>query len=181
VRDPERDEPALVALARQGDRQAFRSLVRAHQEALYAFALRLVLDEADAMDLVQETFIAAWKGLARFRGESRLSTWLYGIALRKAETSRRGARRRMAREATWAREHFDADSVRRAMPEAVIDLERALVELPVRMRTALVLHCIHGWTQREVAEAMGVAEGTVKAHVHAARRLLKEKLNRERS
>lgn len=128
------------------------------------------------MDLTQETFLEAWRGLDRFREASRLSTWLIGIVTRKAKERWRKQERRERRERSYAESSFDEAAVRRAMPEARVDLERAISELPPRMRTALVLHCIEGLPQSEVATIMRVAEGTVKAHVHAARRHLKERL-----
>lgn len=125
------------------------------------------------MDVTQDAFVEAWRSIGRFRGESAFSTWLHGIALRKARETWRRSSRRERRESAFAEE-----AIQRAMPGAAIDLERALQELPPRMRAALILHTIEGLPQKEVARVMGIAQGTVKAHVHNARRLLKEKLDR---
>lgn len=163
----------LVRAARSGDRSGFRELVRANQARVYAFALRLTGEEADAMDLTQDVFVEAWRSIARLRDDSAFSTWLHGIAVRKARETWRRNSRRARRETAFAEE-----AIQRAMPGAAIDLERALQELPPRMRAALILHAIEGLPQQEVARVMGIAEGTVKAHVHTARKLLKEKLDR---
>jgi RNA polymerase sigma-70 factor (ECF subfamily) len=168
-------EAELVRSLRAGSREAFREFVQVHQEHVFALALRLTGDEHDAMDLTQETFIKAWLAVSRFRGESRLSTWVHGIVVRLARQQWRTRKRRDARERRWARERYQ-DALREAMPEASIDLECAIAELSPRMRMALVLHCIEGLPQKEVARLMGVAEGTVKAHIHSARRALQEKL-----
>lgn len=125
------------------------------------------------MDLTQEVFVEAWRSIGRFQDNSALSTWLHGIALRKARDTWRRNGRRTRRETAFAEE-----AIQRAMPGTAIDLERALQELPPRMRAALILHAIEGLPQKEVARVMGIAEGTVKAHVHNARKLLKEKLDR---
>ena len=168
-------EAAWIRRARAGDPGAFRAIVAAHSERVYGLALRLMGDESDAMDLVQDVFVQAWDGLDRFRGASSLLTWLQGMTVRMARQRWRRRKRRADREDRYVRERYLA-AVRAAMPEAMIDLERAMADLPVRMRTALVLHCIEGFPQREVAELMGISEGTVKAHVHAARKALEEKL-----
>lgn len=170
-------EADLLRRIRDGDRSAFRTLVEAHRERIYSLSLRLMDGEDEAMELTQDVFIEAWKGVKRFRHDARVSTWLHGIAVRLARKRWRSGARRVAREERYATEHQDG-AVRRAMPEASIDLEHAISALPSRMRMALVLHCIEGLPQREVARLMGVAEGTVKAHVHSARKLLQERLSR---
>lgn len=159
--------------AERGD--AFRRIVEAHEERVYALALRLTASADDAMELTQDTFLVAWRSMDRFRGDSQLSTWLLGITVREARGRWRSLMRRMRREDRYARERYE-NEVRRAMPEASIDLERAIGRLPERMRCALVLHCIEGLPQKDVAQLMGVAVGTVKAHVHAAREELKQRL-----
>lgn len=169
-------EALLRARVVSGDRSAFSEVVRAHQDRVYAFTLRLTGDENDALDLLQDVFVAAWGGIHGFRGDSTLSTWLHGIAVRLGKAHWRRSERRDERERAYARDRFE-QAVCRAMPEARIDLEHALQELPPRMRMALVLHCIEGRPQKEVASIMGVAEGTVKAHVHKARSALKEMLD----
>ena len=156
-------------------RDAFRRIVEAHEERVYALALRLTASPDDAMELTQDTFLTAWRAMGTFRGESHLSTWLLGITVREARRRWRGLMRRIRREDRYARERYDHE-VGRAMPGASIDLERAIGMLPERMRCALVLHCIEGLPQKEVARLMGVAVGTVKAHVHAAREELKQRL-----
>ena len=160
---------------RRGDRRVFRALVDQHQERLYAFALRMMGNEDAALELVQDVFVAAWKGAKNFRGDCAASTWLHGIAVRRARHQWRSSARRERREEAWASEQY-ATAVRRSMPEAHIELERALQRLPPRMRAVVVLHCIEGRPQREVGAMLGIAEGTVKAHVHKARTILRRHL-----
>lgn len=177
-RKPERVGPSDGELrdgVLAGDPACFRELVAAHQRRLYAFALRLMGTEAAAMDLTQDVFVEAWRGMRRFRGDSSLSSWLHGIAVRLAKQRWRRWGRREKREREYAGWAYDA-AVQRSMAGASIDLERGIARLPPRMRTALVLHCIDGLPQKEVAAVMGIAEGTVKAHIHKARAALKEML-----
>jgi RNA polymerase sigma-70 factor (ECF subfamily) len=164
----------LIARARQGDSAAFRALYEMNVRRVYALALRLVTDRSEAEELTQDVFVAAWRQLNRYRGDALFSTWLHGITVRLARQRLRGLLRRRRREEGLAAGYIDA--VSRAMPTADIDLERELASLPRRMRTALILHAVEGYTQAETAALMGIAEGSVKAHVHRARELLHERM-----
>jgi RNA polymerase sigma-70 factor, ECF subfamily len=167
---------SLVRRARAGDATAFRSLYDAHVGRVHALSLRLMTDGAEAEELTQDVFVAAWRQLDSYRGDARFSTWLHGITVRLSRQRLRGLLRRRAREERYACDHVGAVST--ALPTTDPELERVLAELPRRMRTALVLHAIEGYTQAETGELMGIAEGTVKAHVHRARALLQERLGR---
>ena len=166
------EEERLIGLARSGDETAFRSLYEIHHRRVHALTLRLVGDAAEAEELTQDVFVAAWRGLPEYRGAGRFSTWLHGIAVRRSRHRWRGILRRWRRDDDLARVTY-ARAVTAAMPLADADLEAAVAGLPPRMRTALVLHAIHGYSQAETAALMRIAEGTVKAHVHRARELLR--------
>lgn len=165
----------LIRSARAGDTSAFRSLYENHVRRVHALSLRLMTDAAEAEELTQDVFVAAWRRLSDYRGDARFSTWLHGITVRLARMRLRGLLRRRRHEGRLMPDYLDAVSA--AMPAANLDLERALGTLPRRMRTALVLHAIEGYTQAEVARLMGIAEGSVKAHVHRARMLLHERMS----
>jgi RNA polymerase sigma factor (sigma-70 family) len=167
----------LIERARRGDDAAFRALFETHVGRVHALSMRLMVDVAEAEELTQDAFIAAWRRLGAFRGDARFSTWLHGITVRLARQRFRSLFRRRGHEARFARDYMDAVVV--AMPAADVDLERALASLPRRMRTALVLHAMEGYTQAETAALMNIAEGTVKAHVHRARALLQERMDRD--
>ena len=132
----------------------------------------------EARELVQDTFIHAWEALARFRGESSLTTWLHRIAVNALLERRRRDQRRTARVSLVE----DEDDVERA-PSAggfvaptdvatAIDLERAIAALPPGVRRAFVLHEVEGYTHEEVAGMTGLATGTLRAQLHRARQLL---------
>ena len=173
-------DQALVAAAQAGDADAVTALVQRYQTRIYNFALALTGNAADAEDLAQETFIRAFRGLHRFRGDSAFRNWLYRIAANAAHTLR-GARLR--RSAVWdARLEADdvaerqlaaaGDSVeRQAIRRQAID--RALAALPAGLRTAVVLHDVEGLEYHEIAEAMDVPIGTVMSRIFRARRRLR--------
>jgi RNA polymerase sigma-70 factor (ECF subfamily) len=140
---------------------------------LYCVALRLVGNAADAEDLLQEIFLAAHRKLDTFRGESALGTWLYRLATNLCLDHLR-SRSGRSRQVTDALDDeaglMDTSSVTLAEQTVTrMDLERALARLPEGCRAAFVLHDIEGLEHREVAEVLGVAEGTSKSQVHKAR------------
>jgi len=176
------DELALVERCRQGDLGAFEEVYRTHSGRLYSVAYRMVGNAADAEDLLQEIFLAAHRKLESFRGESALGTWLYRLAVNLCLDYLR-SRTGRAIQVTDALddEHPMADTASRGLAERTVtkmDLERALAQLPEGCRMAFVLHDIEGLEHREVAEAMGIAEGTSKSQVHKARLRLRALLTK---
>lgn len=165
-----------VEAARQGDVRAFQRVFEAHHRAVYAVALRMTADEGDAMDVVQDVFIAAWRHLPNFRGESTIRTWLLGITIRLALQAKRKILRLRHREDVFAVQSAWRGEITPSQGWS-IDLERAIATLPERIRAAIVLHCIYGYSQAETARIMGSAEGTIKAQVHRGRQLLREALH----
>lgn len=166
-------EVALVERCRRGDLGAFEELYRLHAGRLYSVALRLVGNAADAEDLLQEIFLAAHRKLDTFRGESALGTWLYRLATNLCLDHLR-SRSGRSRQVTDALDDeaglMDTSSMSLAEQTVTrMDLERALARLPEGCRAAFVLHDIEGLEHREVAEVLGVAEGTSKSQVHKAR------------
>jgi RNA polymerase sigma-70 factor (ECF subfamily) len=166
-----------IARAAAGDQTAFRSLFDEHVRRVHALSLRLMGDTADAEELTQDVFVAAWRQLEKYRYEGSFITWLHGIAVRMSRQRWRGLLRRRARHELLAGCEYTA-AVEVMMPTADVELERALASLPQRMRTALVLHAIEGYSQAETAALMRVSTGAVKAHVHQARKQLKERMER---
>lgn len=169
--------------ARDGDVQAFERLYRAHVARIYALALRMTTDPARAEDLTQDAFVRAWDRLSSFRGDSAFGTWLHRLAVNVVLGDLR-ARGRWQEEGLEDKEADPQDPAkdRRELrtpptrPGEKVDLERAVAELPPRARTVLVLHDIEGYRHREIAELTGVTEGTSKAQLSRARRLLREAL-----
>ena len=167
------DELALVDRCRSGDLAAFEELYRAHAGRLYSVALRLLGNAADAEDLLQEIFLAAHRKLDTFRGEAALGTWLYRLATNLCLDhlrSRAGRSSQITDALDDAPGLFDsATSTLAEQTVTRMDLERALARLPEGCRAAFVLHDVQGLEHREVAEILGIAEGTSKSQVHKAR------------
>jgi len=170
-------EGALVQRACAGDVRAFERLYREHVGRVYGLCLRMTRDPAMAEDCTQETFINAWKALARFETRSPLATWLHRIAVNAALAKRRKAAPvespleddEETVESDWTLE----------TPLEVNEIEAAIERLPDGARDVLVLHAIYGYSHIEAAEMLGVAEGTCKAQLHRARSLLRERLGVE--
>lgn len=177
------DEVALIERCRNGDLGAFEELYRTHAGRLYSVALRLLGNPADAEDLLQEIFLAAHRKLDTFRGESALGTWLYRLATNLCLDhlrSRSGRSRQLTDPIDDEQGLFDLGSSTLAEQTVTkMDLERALARLPEGCRAAFVLHDIEGLEHREVAEVLGVAEGTSKSQVHKARLKLRGMLGQK--
>ena len=167
------DEMALVERCRQGDLSAFEEVYRAHAGRLYSVAYRMLGNPADAEDLLQEVFLSAHRKLETFRGDSALGTWLYRLATNLClDYLRSRAGRTNQLTDALDDEPGLADVGSRGLADRVVtrmDLERALTKLPGGCRAAFVLHDIEGLEHREVAEVLGIAEGTSKSQVHKAR------------
>src|SRR5215475_9330798 len=172
-------EGALVQRACAGDVRAFERLYREHVGRVYGLCLRMTRDPAVAEDCTQETFINAWKALARFETRSSLATWLHRIAVNVVL-----ARRRKATVVVDSQLDDDDGEIIETewtleTPLEVNEIEAAIERLPEGARDVLVLHAIYGYSHVEAAEMLGVAEGTCKAQLHRARSLLREKLGVE--
>jgi RNA polymerase sigma-70 factor, ECF subfamily len=169
------EDMALVERCRSGDLAAFEELYRAHAGKLFSVACRMVGNPADAEDLLQEIFLSAHRKLDGFRGDSALSTWLYRLATNHCLDHLRSRAARM-NQVTDALDDEPGQAAGRSLAEQTVtkmDLERALARLPEGCRAAFVLHDVQGLEHREVAEVLGVAEGTSKSQVHKARQRLR--------
>lgn len=166
-----------VRRAQDGDPEAFRALYQAHAGRVYALCLRLTGREQEAVEHTQDVFIRVWERLASFRGESAFTTWLHRLTVNEVLQARRSAGRRSARLT------LEDDAVLQRHPgpapaAPARDLEQALAALPPGARTVFVLHDVEGYQHEEIARLTGIAEGTSKAQLHRARRLLRENLDR---
>ena len=179
------DRPA-VDRARAGDTGAFEVLVVRYQARIVNYASAMVHDAGGAEDVAQETFVRAWRGLGRFRGESSFKTWLYSIATNIARThlGRRGRQARIAdRSLDDDAEPLRAGDVPSGAPDAETSLiaresiDRALAELPAEMRLALVLRDVEGLDYKEIAGVTGAPIGTVESRIFRARRRLRTLLH----
>jgi RNA polymerase sigma-70 factor (ECF subfamily) len=175
------EEMAVVERCRHGDLAAFEELYKAHAGKLFSVACRMLGNPADAEDLLQEIFLSAHRKLDGFRGESALGTWLYRLATNHClDYLRSRAARTNQLTDTLDDERGPIESGGGRLAEGSItkiDLERALAQLPEGCRAAFVLHDVQGLEHREVAEALGIAEGTSKSQVHKARLRLRSLLS----
>lgn len=174
--DREVDTGALVARARKGDVGAFEALYRANASRVFGICMRMASSRDEAEGWSQQIWVRVWERLGTFRAESRFSTWLHRLAVNLILDRKRSEARRVERrakvESMWTeRKSFDHR-------EDMLDLQKAVDELPDRARTVFLLYDVEGYKHREIAERLGVAEGTVKAHLHRARRMLREALSR---
>lgn len=174
----------LVARAKAGDRKAFEDLVRGTYEKVHGLALRLTGNEHDADDVVQDTYVRAFNGLRRFRGDARFSTWLHRITANSASNL-------LSRRSRHRRRHHDLDEVveladHRPEHDPALNaeiaatgsrLERALDHLPSRLRNVVVLRDLHGMSHREIAEELDITESAAKVRLHRARIRLRELLS----
>ena len=179
---PRAAELDLVERCRRGDLGAFEELYRAHSGRLFSLAVRMLGNPADAEDLLQEIFLSAHRKLDSYRGEAALGTWLYRLAMNQILDH---VRSRAARTGQLTDGLDDASlladaSGHRLADRAIdrIDLERALLELPDGCRAAFVLHDVEGLEHKEIAQVLGIAEGTSKSQVHKARLRLRGLLGR---
>ncbi len=176
-----RPDEALVAAARDGDRAAFEELVRATTADTYTLALRLVGNEEDARDVVQEAYLRAYRSIGRFRGDAAFSTWLYRITANCASTSL-GRRRRhrheaLAEDALLVDETPERDPELQAAAGAWRDeLTEALAELPPRLRAVVVLRDVYDLPHEAIAAELGISVSAAKVRLHRARRRLRERL-----
>lgn len=168
---PTRDRTLVERIVRGRDESAFRELYRRHTPRLYQFVLRMMGgDELEAEDVVQDTWMRATRSMAEFRWESRFGTWLTGIGLNLC-------RNRLRANGRWTDLSETAVGWTRPRPDdARIDLERAIAMLPAGSRTVLILHDIEGFKHAEIAERLGVTEGTSKSQLFSARRALRRLL-----
>lgn len=163
---------SLVSRAQRGEVAAFEALYRTHVGRVHGLCRRLLGDWHLAEEVTQEVFVRAWRRLASFRVEASFGTWLHRIAVNRAIEVWRARSRREARE-NGLDEALEYPAAAAAVgPERLLDLERAIAALPPRARLVFVLHDVEGWAHEEIATAVGIAEGTSKAQLHRARRLL---------
>ena len=166
-----------VALAARGDSSAFERLYRTHVNRIHNLTRRM-LGSHEADEVTQDIFVRTWQKLGQFRGDAAFSTWLHRLAVNVVFNEQRTTSRRERRVTPAADPAVLEQNPRGPLEVSSIDLERAIAELPDGAREVFVLFDIEGYGHGEIAELTGIAEGTSKAQLFRARRLLQEKLER---
>jgi len=166
----------LVERAAGGDAEAFEELYRENINRVYLLCLRMCGDPSHAEELAQEAFVRAWQKLGSFRGDSAFSTWLHRVTVNIVLGDRRSTARREARVRPAGGELPVGLSAPGPSPGQALDLERSIAALPDGARMVFVLHDIEGYRHQEIARLTGLAEGTSKAQLHRARKLLRKAL-----
>jgi RNA polymerase sigma-70 factor (ECF subfamily) len=188
------DEAELLERLRDGDPEAYREFVERNSANVYNVALKLLGDEQEAEDVLQETFLSALEALDQFEGRSRLSTWLYRIAY-NASLMRLRKRKRMTAFSLDQPSTQDGDDPALQVAshhlvdwstvpddqlltaEARQEMDRAIGELPETLRSAFVLRDIQGLSGAETADVLGITVQAVKSRLHRARLQLRERLS----
>jgi RNA polymerase sigma-70 factor (ECF subfamily) len=170
-----RGDRKLAVAASKGDVEAFAKLVRDHSSLVYRVALR-ILGVDDAQDASQEIWIRVWRNIRNFRGESAFSTWLYRITVNTCLSIRQKESRRDERELGEDLPYLSESSGGDADPEAAAlnaerreEIQEALQHVRVEHRAALVLRHMEGLSYAEIAEVLGVPDGTAKGWVSRGR------------
>lgn len=162
-----------------GDERSFQSLVERHERRVYNLAYRILGRREDARDATQDVFLACYRRLGTFRGEAAFTTWLHRIAvnacydvLRKRGPEHPGGEE--PPEPPPMPDHSD-------QAIAAVDVQRALLTVPIEFREVLVMHDVQGFAYEEVAQMLSIPLGTVKSRLHRARVALARSLTEPRA
>jgi RNA polymerase sigma factor CnrH len=176
-------DAVLVIAAREGDAQAFAALMRRHKAWVYRFVRIYAGDREEAYDLLQESFVSAWRALPRFDPDRSFPAWLRRIALNKCrDPARRRAVKRAAMTlfAFLAEGHTEATEADDAQRDAALQrLESAIAKLPRALKEPLILTALEGLSHKQAAEILGITAKAVELRVYRAKRRLSEGLNVE--
>lgn len=169
------DERELITGVLAGDRLAGRELYDAHAPTVYRLVFRMVGDPELAQEFTQDTFIKVFGRLDTFRGDSALRTWIHSVAVSCVLNGMRRVRRWRQREhgLEAVADLPDPRRVQEPDPDLRDRLKQAIDELPLKLRTPLLLHDLEGYSHPEIAEMTGVPEGTCKTRLAGARAKLR--------
>jgi RNA polymerase sigma-70 factor (ECF subfamily) len=183
-----RDEAQIIASILAGNTEEFHELIRPHERSVYAMALSLLRNEADAEEAAQEAFLKAFRNLARFRGESKFSTWLISITLNEARSRLRSGKTMKMESLDQPPDeqaHVSPALLRdwREIPSQALErkevrlmLQQAITDLPLIYREVFLLRDVEELSVSESAETLGITVASVKVRLHRARIMLQKKL-----
>lgn len=164
---------SLAQRAAGGDEGAWREIYTTTRERLFALLCYHIGNRDEALDVLQDVYVGAVKGIGSYRGQGSLEAWMVGIALRRARDWKRRLLGRFKRT-----EGLEGDTVTEQVlpqpdPEEGRRLRQALAELPDRQRSAVLLHEWMGYSFREIGDALGISEATARVHAHRGREALR--------
>lgn len=173
----------LILEIKKGNRQAFRYLVDKYNNLVWHLILRMVSQYEDAEDLSQEVFLRVYRDIHKFRGESKLSTWIGSIAYNAAtdHLRKRGRKHKVMVENDAMIPDIQTDDIPTPLDELTREdtkkMIHAIIEkMPVQFRTVITLYHLEQFSYTEIAEVTGMPEGTVKSYISRGRAFIKEKL-----
>jgi RNA polymerase sigma-70 factor (ECF subfamily) len=168
------DDAQLIAACRRGEARAMEMLYHQYKRRVFGMAHRIV-GASDAEEVAQETFVRVFRGLASFRGDSALSTWIYRLTVNAAlsHLARRGRRQEVGDDGL---SDLPAPPVAQRDPSLAARIEAALAELPAGYRAILVLHDVEGLSHEECAAILECRVGTCKSQLHKARARMRDLL-----
>ncbi len=169
-------EQELIERSRQGEHTAFRELYDANVDRIYRLTYRMEGDDDLARDYTQEAFVRAYQKLDQFRGDASFSTWLHSIAVSVTLNGLRKVQRHRKRERSLEETPYLTTPATTAEPDLKSKLKDAIDRLPELYRTVFLMHDLEGYSHREIASALDVAEGTSKARLSRARAKLRDML-----
>ncbi len=186
------DRPLLVAVAR-GNEAALRELIERHQDKLFRFVYRQVRNAEDATEIVAETFVRVHRYADRYRPRAKVVTWIYSIATNLCRDFHRHSKRRSFFSRIWS--DFDANEERPAVErirdktptadhqlmqaEEAAHLRALIDDLPLKLKTAFILHVLEEYPQKVCAEMLGVSEKTIETRIYRARKRLQAQVSKE--
>jgi RNA polymerase sigma-70 factor, ECF subfamily len=170
------DEMRCIDQSRQGDHEAFATLIRSYQRMIHSLAFRMTGSLEDAEDLAQETFLHAYQQLEGYRGEARFSSWLYRIAVNRCLNWKKRQSRREEAHQEWSSTTNGSSGSDNLLAERV---QQLLMRLSPAQRAAIVLTLYEGMNHAEAARALGCSETTVSWRIFVARKQLKRWIKSE--
>jgi len=192
--EDEGTEPRFIERLRAHDERAFNELVRMYERRVFVLVHRMLGRRDEAEDISQEVFVQVFKAIGQFRGDSKLSTWIFRIAVNLCKNRTQYLNRRRSRDQSELEQLAERDAMDGAKGATVAAIERpddllsgkqleaivaqAIAAMEPEFREVLVLRDVEDLSYEEIAEIVGVKEGTVKSRIHRARAQLKEAIER---
>jgi RNA polymerase sigma-70 factor, ECF subfamily len=185
VRSSDSQEAEAIRQAQRGDANAFELLYRLHSSRVFALCLRMLKNTAEAEDLTQETFLTVFRALGTFRGHSAFSSWLHRVTINRVLMHLRRKALTDASLEEMIRSSEESGSPRKELRHFDLRLkgltdrlsiQKAIAQLPARLKGTFLLYDLYGCEHREIAEILACSTGASKSRLHKARRRLRELL-----